>query len=94
MPKSETSKSTKTASPKLPSEIFSVDFNESLVHQVLTSYMSSERQGSVLLKNRSDVRGGGKKPFRQKRDWSSKSWNYKKSYLGRRWSYFCKCKEL
>ena len=66
MPKSETSKSTKTASPKLPSEIFSVDFNESLVHQVLTSYMSSERQGSVLLKNRSDVRGGGKKPFRQK----------------------------
>ena len=28
--------------------------------------MSSERQGSVLLKNRSDVRGGGKKPFRQK----------------------------
>ena len=66
MPKSETSKSTKTASPKLPSEFFSVDFNESLVHLVLTSYMSSERQGSVLLKNRSDVRGGGKKPFRQK----------------------------
>ena len=66
MPKSETSKSTKTASPKLPSEIFSVDFNESLVHRVLTSYMSSERQRSVLLKNRSDVRGGGKKPFRQK----------------------------
>ena len=56
----------KTTKPKLPSEVFSVDFNESLVHQALTSYMSNERQGSVLLKNRSAVRGGGKKPFRQK----------------------------
>ena len=50
----------KTTKPKLPSEVFSVDFNESLVHQALTSYMSNERQGSVLLKNRSAVRGGGK----------------------------------
>ena len=56
----------KTTKPKLPSEVFSVDFNESLVHQALTSYLSNERQGSVLLKNRSAVRGGGKKPFRQK----------------------------
>tara|TARA_B100000575_G_scaffold64238_1_gene49192 strand:+ start:384 stop:995 length:612 start_codon:yes stop_codon:yes gene_type:complete len=56
----------KPTTPRLPSEVFSVDFNESLVHQALTSYMSSERQGSVLLKNRSAVRGGGKKPFRQK----------------------------
>lgn len=56
----------KTTKPKLPSEVFAVDFNESLVHQALTSYMSNERQGSVMLKNRSAVRGGGKKPFRQK----------------------------
>jgi ribosomal protein L4 len=35
----------KAAKPKLPSEVFSVDFNESLVHQALTSYMSNERQG-------------------------------------------------
>ena len=57
---------TKTTKPRLPSEVFAVDFNESLVHQALTSYMSNERQGSVMLKNRSAVRGGGKKPFRQK----------------------------
>ena len=56
----------KAAKPRLPSEVFAVDFNESLVHQALTSYMSSERQGSVMLKNRSAVRGGGKKPFKQK----------------------------
>ena len=56
----------KAAKPKLPSEVFSVDFNESLVHQALTSYMSNERQGSVMLKNRSAVRGGGRKPFKQK----------------------------
>ena len=56
----------KTTKPKLPSEVFAVDFNESLVHQALTSYMSNERQGSVMLKNRSAVRGGGKKPWRQK----------------------------
>ena len=61
--KKTTKKATK---PKLPSEVFAVDFNESLVHQALTSYMSNERQGSVMLKNRSAVRGGGKKPFRQK----------------------------
>ena len=62
----ETKSTKKTTTPRLPSEVFSVDFNASLVHQALTSYMSNERQGSVLLKNRSDVRGGGKKPFRQK----------------------------
>ena len=55
-----------TTKPKLPSAVFSVEFNESLVHQALTSYMSNERQGSVMLKNRSAVRGGGRKPWRQK----------------------------
>tara|TARA_B100000401_G_C52632971_1_gene636970 strand:- start:230 stop:832 length:603 start_codon:yes stop_codon:yes gene_type:complete len=55
-----------TTKPRLPSEVFSVEFNESLVHQALTSYMSNQRQGSVMLKNRSAVRGGGRKPWRQK----------------------------
>ena len=51
----ETKTTKKPTTPRLPSEVFSVDFNASLVHQALTSYMSNERQGSVLLKNRSDV---------------------------------------
>tara|TARA_B100001996_G_scaffold350131_1_gene309292 strand:- start:35 stop:637 length:603 start_codon:yes stop_codon:yes gene_type:complete len=61
-----TSEEKSTTTPRLPSEVFSVEFNESLVHQALTSYMSNQRQGSVMLKNRSDVRGGGRKPWKQK----------------------------
>lgn len=45
---------------------FAVDFNEGLVHQVVTSYMASGRAGTKAQKNRSDVRGGGAKPWRQK----------------------------
>ena len=51
---------------KVADEVFGVDFNESLVHQVLTSYLANGRAASKSLKNRSAVRGGGKKPWRQK----------------------------
>ena len=45
---------------------FAADFNESLVHQVVVAYQANARQGTRAQKNRSAVRGGGKKPFRQK----------------------------
>lgn len=45
---------------------FGGEFNETLVHQAVVAYMAGGRQGSKQQKNRSDVRGGGKKPFRQK----------------------------
>lgn len=45
---------------------FGKEFNEALVHQVVTAYLAGARQGSKAQKNRSDVRGGGKKPWRQK----------------------------
>ena len=45
---------------------FAVEFNEGLVHQVVTSYMAGARQGSKAQKNRAAVRGGGIKPWRQK----------------------------
>lgn len=41
-------------------------FNEDLVHQAVTAYLSGARQGSRAQKNRSDVRGGGRKPWKQK----------------------------
>jgi large subunit ribosomal protein L4 len=41
-------------------------FNEDLVHQAVTAYLSGGRQGSRAQKNRSDVRGGGRKPWKQK----------------------------
>ena len=45
---------------------FAKDFNESLVHQVVTAYFAAGRQGTRAQKTRSEVRGGGKKPWRQK----------------------------
>ncbi len=45
---------------------FAREFNEALVHQVVTAYMAGARQGSKAQKSRSQVRGGGKKPWRQK----------------------------
>ncbi len=45
---------------------FGREFNEALVHQVIVAYAAGARQGTRAQKNRSDVRGGGKKPWRQK----------------------------
>lgn len=45
---------------------FGRDFSEALVHQVVTAYLAGSRAGTKAQKNRSDVRGGGKKPWRQK----------------------------
>ncbi len=46
--------------------VFSADFKEPLVHQVVTAYLSGGRSGTSSQKNRSAVRGGGAKPWRQK----------------------------
>ena len=46
---------------------FGREFNEDLVHQVVVAYAAGARQGTRAQKTRSDVRGGGKKPWRQKR---------------------------
>lgn len=46
--------------------IFGQPFNETLVHQVVTAYLAGARQGTHAQKNRSAVRGGGKKPWKQK----------------------------
>lgn len=45
---------------------FAVDFNESLVHQVVTAYLAGARSGTKAQKTRAEVRGGGRKPWRQK----------------------------
>ena len=45
---------------------FGVDFNEPLVHQVVTAYLSGSRAGTKAQKNRAAVRGGGAKPWAQK----------------------------
>lgn len=55
-------KSTVTVSDK----IFAREYNESLVHQAVTAYLAGGRSGTKANKSRSDVRGGGAKPWRQK----------------------------
>ena len=45
---------------------FGYDFNEALVHQVVTAYMAAGRAGTKRQKSRAEVRGGGAKPWRQK----------------------------
>ena len=51
---------------ELSEEIFGVEINEGLVHQAVVMQMASWRLGTHSTKTRADVRGGGKKPWRQK----------------------------
>ena len=54
------------AAVELSEVAFGREFNEALVHQVVTAYLAGGRQGTRAHKSRADVSGGGKKPFRQK----------------------------
>ena len=55
-----------TGKVKVSEAVFGQQYNEPLVHQVLVAYMAGARAGTKAQKNRSDVSGGGKKPWRQK----------------------------
>lgn len=55
-----------TEKVSLSDEAFGREFNEPLVHQTVVTYLAGARQGSVKQKTRSEVRGGGRKPWRQK----------------------------
>ena len=48
------------------SEIFAIEYNEPLIHQAVVTRLANERQGTKSTLTRSEVRGGGKKPYRQK----------------------------
>ena len=50
----------------LADRTFGVEFNEALVHQVISAYMAGGRCGAKSRKSRAEVRGGGSKPWRQK----------------------------
>lgn len=50
----------------LPKEVFEIEPNQHLIYQSVRTYLSNQRQGTHKTKGRSEVRGGGKKPFRQK----------------------------
>ena len=64
--------------------VFGVPYNETLVHQVVTSYLAGARSGNSAQKNRAAVRGGGAKPWRE-RYWSCTCRDYSKPNLASRW---------
>jgi large subunit ribosomal protein L4 len=51
---------------ELPAEVFGVQTNVPLIHQVVVAQLAAARQGTHKTKNRGEVSGGGKKPYRQK----------------------------
>lgn len=51
---------------QLNENIFNREYSEGLIHQVVTAYMAGARQGTKAQKNRSEVSGGNKKPWKQK----------------------------
>ena len=56
----------KVKSMDLKEEVFGIKPNEAVVHSVLINYLANQRQGTQNTKTRSEVRGGGRKPWRQK----------------------------
>ena len=56
----------KVKSMELNEKVFGIKPNEAIVHTVLVNYLANQRQGTQSTKTRSEVRGGGRKPWRQK----------------------------
>ena len=59
-------KGKKVSDVELAESVFGIEPNEAIVHSVLVNYLANQRQGTQSTKTRAEVRGGGKKPWRQK----------------------------
>ncbi len=59
-------KGKKVSDVELAENIFGIEPNETIVHSVLVNYLANQRQGTQSTKTRAEVRGGGRKPWRQK----------------------------
>ena len=59
-------KGKKVSDVELAETVFGIEPNEAIVHSVLVNYLANQRQGTQSTKTRAEVRGGGKKPWRQK----------------------------
>ena len=59
-------KGKKVSDVELAESVFGIEPNETIVHSVLVNYLANQRQGTQSTKTRAEVRGGGRKPWRQK----------------------------
>ena len=59
-------KGKKVSDIELSDKVFGIEPNETIVHSVLINYLANQRQRTQSTKTRAEVRGGGKKPWRQK----------------------------
>ena len=59
-------KGKKVSDVELNENVFGIEPNETIVHEVLVNYLANQRQGTQSTKTRAEVRGGGRKPWRQK----------------------------
>ena len=59
-------KGKKVSDVELNENVFGIEPNEAIVHEVLVNYLANQRQGTQSTKTRAEVRGGGRKPWRQK----------------------------
>jgi large subunit ribosomal protein L4 len=59
-------KGKKVSDVELNENVFGIEPNETIVHSVLMNYLANQRQGTQSTKTRAEVRGGGRKPWRQK----------------------------
>ena len=59
-------KGKKVSDVELAENVFGIEPNETIVHSVLVNYLANQRQGTQSTKTRAEVRGGGRKPWRQK----------------------------
>ncbi len=59
-------KDTAATKPDLPADVFDVELNVPLIHQVVVAQLAAARQGTASTKTRAEVSGGGAKPYRQK----------------------------
>ena len=74
---------------ELNDSVFGVEVNEHLVHLAVVAQLANKRQGTQKAKTRSEVSGGGRKPWRQERNRSCKTGFYKISSVDRRRRCIC-----
>lgn len=77
-----------TGEIELNDSVFGAEFNEAVVHQAVVMQLANQRQGTSATKTRAMVRGGGRKPWKQKRYWPRSLRFQPFSRMGWRWYHF------